>query len=53
MKDFYSILGVKRNAELADIKKEFKRLLAEPIKDAKIYKSPAKGLILKEIFYED
>ena len=34
-------------------KKEFKRLLAEPIKDAKIYKSPAKGLILKEIFYED
>ena len=22
-------------------------------KDAKIYKSPAKGLILKEIFYED
>ena len=30
-------------------KKEFKRLLAEPIKDAKIYKSPAKGLILKEI----
>jgi tRNA U38,U39,U40 pseudouridine synthase TruA len=34
-------------------KKEFKRLLTEPIKDAKIYKSPAKGLILKEIFYED
>ena len=34
-------------------KKEFKRLLEEPIKDAKIYKSPAKGLILKEIFYED
>ena len=33
--------------------KEFKRLLTEPIKDAKIYKSPAKGLILKEIFYED
>tara|TARA_B100000902_G_scaffold338037_1_gene339347 strand:+ start:73 stop:810 length:738 start_codon:yes stop_codon:yes gene_type:complete len=34
-------------------KKEFERLLIEPRKDAKIYKSPAKGLILKEIFYED
>ncbi len=34
-------------------KKEFERLLIEPKKDAKIYKSPAKGLILKEIFYED
>jgi tRNA U38,U39,U40 pseudouridine synthase TruA len=34
-------------------KKEFEELLLDPKKDAKIYKAPAKGLILKEIFYED
>jgi|TARA_B100001093_G_scaffold518353_1_gene602872 tRNA pseudouridine38-40 synthase len=34
-------------------KKEFEELLLDPRKDAKIYKAPAKGLILKEIFYED
>lgn len=33
--------------------KEFERLVIVPQKDAKIYKSPAKGLILKEIFYEN
>lgn len=32
---------------------DFKNLLVDPRKDAKIFKSPAKGLILKEIFYEN
>ena len=32
---------------------EFEGLISKPKKDAKIFKSPAKGLILKEIFYEN
>tara|TARA_B100000965_G_scaffold327505_1_gene290345 strand:- start:942 stop:1682 length:741 start_codon:yes stop_codon:yes gene_type:complete len=32
---------------------DFKNLLEKPRKDAKIFKAPSNGLILKEIFYED
>ena len=32
---------------------EFERLITRPRKDAKIFKSPSKGLVLKEIFYEN
>ena len=32
---------------------DFKNLLENPRKDAKIFKAPSNGLILKEIFYED
>ena len=31
----------------------FESLLSNPSKDAKIYKSPAKGLFLNEVFYKD
>ena len=32
---------------------DFKNLLNNPKKDAKIFKAPSKGLVLKEVFYED
>ena len=32
---------------------DFLNLLNNPKKDAKIFKAPSKGLILKEIFYEN
>ena len=32
---------------------DFKNLLNLPRKDAKIFKAPSKGLVLKEIFYEN
>ena len=33
--------------------KDFENLLNRPKKDAKIFKAPGKGLVLKEIFYEN
>ena len=32
---------------------DFLNLLNNPKKDARIFKAPSKGLILKEIFYEN
>ena len=32
---------------------DFKNLLNNPKKDAKIFKAPSKGLVLKEVFYEN
>ena len=32
---------------------DFKNLLSTPKKDAKIFKAPGKGLVLKEVFYEN
>ena len=32
---------------------DFKNLLSNPKKDAKIFKAPGKGLVLKEVFYEN
>ena len=32
---------------------DFKNLLSNPKKDAKIFKAPSKGLVLKEVFYEN
>ena len=32
---------------------DFNNLLSNPKKDAKIFKAPGKGLVLKEVFYEN
>ena len=32
---------------------DFRNLLNHPRKDAKIFKAPSKGLLLKEVFYEN
>ena len=42
MYDIYNII----NKEKLDI-------VSKPIKDAKIFKAPSNGLVLKEIFYEN
>ena len=43
------------NSKISSISKsdDFKNLLSTPIKDAKIFKAPGKGLVLKEVFYEN
>ena len=45
-----SMIAVSQNKISID---DFRTLLNKPIKDAKIFKAPSNGLVLKEIFYEN
>ncbi len=45
-----SMIAVSQNKITIDY---FRTLLNQPIKDAKIFKAPSNGLVLKEIFYEN
>lgn len=45
-----SMIAVSQNKISID---DFRILLNQPIKDAKIFKAPSNGLVLKEIFYEN
>ena len=45
-----SMIAVSQNKISID---DFRTLLSKPIKDAKIFKAPSNGLVLKEIFYEN
>ena len=45
-----SMIAVSQNKISID---DFKTLLNQPRKDAKIFKAPGNGLVLKEIFYEN
>ena len=45
-----SMIAVSQNKISID---DFRTLLNQPIKDAKIFKAPSNGLVLKEIFYEN
>ena len=45
-----SMIAVSQNKISID---DFRTLLNQPIKNAKIFKAPSNGLILKEIFYEN
>ena len=50
---FRYLVGTMIACSQKKINDDFRDLLENPIKDAKIFKAPANGLILNKIYYEN